>query len=112
MGPLQRMLLVSIDMLIGITIHLLLPDHCYPDYIIARQIENIVTIPETTGEYWVKTHPQYPVKGFSSNQDCYMSFMTRTADITQEISFQVVRSSLQGDSFLAFGNDYGDLERC
>ena len=89
-------------------------DHCFPDYIVARQPENVVTIGQDDlqpSDYWIKSHPQYPSQGVSSKLDCYVSFIASKADVSQEIKFKVLKSTLSGDSYLAFGNDYGDLER-
>ena len=61
--------------------------------------------------YWIKTHPEYPNKGFRDEQHCFMSFMAAEAIGMQTLEFQVIQSTFKGDAYLAFGNDYGDLER-
>jgi len=70
-----------------------------------------VKTPEGTPiEYWIKSHPMYPTYDYPLNLDCYASFRTVYSPSTQYLKFEVVEGSFSGDAFIAFGNDYGDLE--
>jgi len=62
-------------------------------------------------DFWLKSHPAYPDQDYANGFNCYASFKTRYKASTQVLKFEVVRGSLAGDAYLAFGNDYGDLER-
>jgi len=61
--------------------------------------------------FWLKSHPAYPDQEYANGFNCYASFKTRFKPQTQILKFEVVTGSLSGDAYLAFGNDYGDLER-
>ena len=63
-------------------------------------------------DFFLKSHPQYPDLEYPNNLNCYVSFKTRYKPYTQYLNFEVITGSLSGDAYLAFGNDYGDLERC
>ena len=90
------------------------PVLCKPNYITSRLEGNVVYVMEPDGtpkDFWIKSHPQYPDLDYPNNLDCYVSFRTRYRPVTQYLKFEVIRGSLSGDAYLAFGNDYGDLER-
>ena len=87
---------------------------CKPNYITSRLEDHVVYLRDHSGNpetFWLKSHPAYPEQDYANGFDCYASFKTRYQPSTQTIKFEVVRGTLAGDAYLAFGNDYGDLER-
>jgi len=87
---------------------------CKPNYITSRLEDQVVYVMEEDGtknDFWLKSHPQYPSLDYPNNLNCYVSFKTRYKPHKQFLKFEVVSGSLSGDAYLAFGNDYGDLER-
>ena len=87
---------------------------CKPNYITSRLEDQVVYVMEEDGskkDFWLKSHPMYPDLDYPNNLNCYVSFKTRYKPHTQYLKFEVVSGSLSGDAYLAFGNDYGDLER-
>ena len=62
-------------------------------------------------EYYIKSHPMYPTYNYPLNLNCYASFRTLHSYSKQELKFEVVEGRMSGDAFIAFGNDYGDIEK-
>ena len=93
---------------------LIVPVICKPNYITSRHEDHVVYVMDYDGspkDFWLKSHPAYPDHDYANGFNCYASFKTRYKASTQVLKFEVVRGSLAGDAYLAFGNDYGDLER-
>ena len=87
---------------------------CKPNYITSRLEDHVVYLRDHSGNpetFWLKSHPAYPDQDYANGFDCYASFKTRYQPSTQTIKFEVIKGKLAGDAYLAFGNDYGDLER-
>jgi len=87
---------------------------CKPNYITSRHEDHVVYVMDydvSTPDFWLKSHPAYPDQDYSNGFNCYASFKTRYKASTQTLKFEVKKGSLAGDAYLAFGNDYGDLER-
>ena len=86
---------------------------CRPNYITSRHDDNVVYVKTPQGTpitYWIKSHPMYPTYDYPLNLDCYASFRTVYSSTTQYLKFEVMEGSFSGDAYIAFGNDYGDLE--
>jgi len=88
---------------------------CKPNYITSRLEDQIVYLRALDGsaqDFWLKSHPQYPELDYPHNLNCYVSFRTRYSPNKQYLKFEVqAGAEVAGDAFLAFGNDYGDLEK-
>ena len=89
------------------------PVVCRPNYITSRNDDNVVYLKTPQGTpitYWIKSHPMYLTYNYPLNLDCYASFRTVYSSTTQYLKFEVMEGSFSGDAYIAFGNDYGDLE--
>ena len=53
----------------------------------------------------------YPTYNYPLNLNCYASFRTIYSSRKQELKFEVVEGRMAADAFIAFGNDYGDIEK-
>jgi len=85
---------------------------CYSSPITARLSDNIkhVVKPDGTKEFYVKSHLMYGIYDYPKNLDCYAAFRVPPRAFTQTLKIEVVEGELNGDSYFAFANDYGDTE--
>jgi len=85
---------------------------CHNNPITARLANYIqhVTQPDGTKVFYVKSHTMYGIYDYPKNLDCYAAFRVPARAYTQTLKIEVVEGQLSGDSYFAFGNDYGDTE--
>jgi len=85
---------------------------CYDNAIRARLANEIqhVQQPDGTKEFYVKSHLMYGIYDYPKNLDCHAAFRVPARAYTQTLKIEVVEGELSGDSYFAFGNDYGDTE--
>jgi len=51
----------------------------------------------------------YGIYDYPKNLDCYAAFRVPAMAYTQTLKIEVVEGQLSGDSYFAFGNDYGHV---
>jgi len=60
---------------------------------------------------WIKSHVMYGQDDYPKGLDCFASFRVPAENFVQNLKFEIVKGSIAGDAYFAFGNDYGDQEK-
>jgi len=76
---------------------------------LANYIQHVIQ-PDGTKVFYVKSHLMYGIFDYPKNLDCHAAFRVPARAYTQTLKIEVVEGELSGDSYFAFGNDYGDTE--